>query len=127
MPNFNIFHGAISEIEVQSFSIFPKWLPHQVTYDVILMIKTFYMSSCTYGENFISIRQAVAEKNTKVLCGQINKQRQTDRQMEPKAIPSPSTRVIPKAALYTTGRELGKGNRMSDCQISKVLNLLFEI
>jgi len=49
--------------------VFPTWLPHHVTYNIII-IKTFYMSSRTNGENFVSIRQAVAEKNTKVLCGQ---------------------------------------------------------
>ena len=38
------------------------------------------MSSRNYGENFASIRQAVAEKSTNVLCGQTNKDRQTDGQ-----------------------------------------------
>ena len=66
------FLGAVSEIEVQSFSVFPTWLPYHVTYDVIIMIKTIYMSSRTYGENFVSIGQAIAEKNTIVLCGQTN-------------------------------------------------------
>ena len=40
-----------------------------VTYDVIIIIETFGMSSRTHAENFVSIRQAVAEKKTKVLCG----------------------------------------------------------
>ena len=48
-----------------------------MTYDVKIMIKTFFMSSCTYLENFVSIRQAFVEKNTKVLC---DKQTKTDRQ-----------------------------------------------
>ena len=59
------FLGAVSEIEVQSFSVFPIWLPHHVTYDVIIIIKTFYKCNHTNGENFVSIRQAVAAKNTK--------------------------------------------------------------
>jgi len=29
----------------------PTWLPHHVTYDLIIIISTFYMSICTYGEN----------------------------------------------------------------------------
>ena len=73
MQSFNIFLSAVSEIEVQSFSVFPTLLPHHVTYDVII-IETFYMSTRTNGENFVSIRQAVAEKNTKVLCRQTDKQ-----------------------------------------------------
>ena len=74
MCGFNFFLHAVSEIEVQSFSVFPTWLPHHVTYDVIIIIKTFYMSSYTNGKNFVSIRQAVVEKNTKVLCGQTDRQ-----------------------------------------------------
>ena len=46
------------------------------TYDVIIIIKIFDVSSRTNAENFVSIRQAIAEKNMKVLC------RQTDRQMK---------------------------------------------
>ena len=80
VPSFNFFHDAVSEIEVQRFSVFPTWLPHPVTYDVIIIIETFYMSSCANGEDFVSIRQAFVEKNTHVLCGQTNKQ--TDRQMK---------------------------------------------
>ena len=56
-----------------NFYIFPTWLPHHMTDDVIIIIKTFYTSSRTNGEDFVSIRQAVAEKNTKVLYGQTNK------------------------------------------------------
>ena len=74
MPSFNFFLGVVSEIEVQNFPLFPTWLAHHVTYEIIIIIKTFYMSSRSYGENFVSIRQAVAEKNcTHVLCGQTNK------------------------------------------------------
>ena len=80
--------GVVSEIEVQSFSVFPTWLSHYVAYDVIIMIKTFYMNIRSSGENFVSIWQLVAEKNTKVLCGQTNKQ------TDPNAIPSPSSRII---------------------------------
>ena len=40
------------------------------------------MNSRSYGENLFSVRQAVAEKNTKDLCGQTNKRadRQTNKQ-----------------------------------------------
>ena len=61
------------DTDVQSFTVFPTWLPHHMTYDVII-IKTFYMRSRSSGENFISIRQAVAVENMKVLCRQTNKQ-----------------------------------------------------
>ena len=75
MPSFNFFLGAVSEIEVQSFSGFLTWLPHHVTCNVIIIITTFYISFRSYGENLMSIRQAVAEKNrTQVLCIQTNKQ-----------------------------------------------------
>jgi len=67
------------DAEVQSFSIFPILLPHHVTYDIIIIMRTFYLSSRTYCENLVSIQQVVAEKNTKVLCGQTKTDRQTDR------------------------------------------------
>ena len=89
VPSLKFFLGeGFRDKEVQSISIFPTWLRHHMTYDVIIIIKTFYMSIRTNREIFISIRQAVAEKNMKVLCRQTN--RQTDRQMDPNAIPSPS-------------------------------------
>ena len=73
------FLGGVSEIEVQSLSVFSNMAAHHVTYDVIIIIKTFYMNSRTDGENLVSIRQAVVEKNMKVLYGQTNKQtKQTD-------------------------------------------------
>ena len=56
VTSFNFFLGAVSEIEVKSFSIFPIWLPHHMTDDVIIIIKTFYTSSCAYVENFVSIK-----------------------------------------------------------------------
>ena len=90
MPSFKFFLGAVSEIEVERFPIFPIWLPHHVTYDVITVNETFYMSNCTNGEIFVSIRQAVAEKNTKVLCRQTNKQTDRQRHTDPNAIPSPN-------------------------------------
>ena len=62
------------------FSVFPQWLPHHVTYDVIIIIRTFHMSSSTNDENVVSIWQEVAEKNMKVLCGQTD--RQTNKQEE---------------------------------------------
>ena len=73
VPSFNFFLGAVSKIEVQSFSVFPTWLPHPITYAVIIINITFYMSSHSNGENFVSIRLAVADKNTKVLCGQTDR------------------------------------------------------
>ena len=76
------------DTEVQSFSVYPIWLPHHVTHDIIVIIKMFYMSRRTNGENFVSIRQAVAERNTKVLCGQ------TDKQTDPNAIPSPKLKRL---------------------------------
>ena len=101
VPSFNFFLGVVSEIRRSKvFSIFPTWLPHHVTCDVINIIKTFYMGSDTNAENFVSIRQAVVDKNTKVLCGQTDRDRQTDRskqtgkQMDPNAITSPLARVI---------------------------------
>jgi len=45
------------------------------------MIKIFSMNSRTYDENFVSIRQAVVDKNTKVVCGQTKRQ-MTDRQID---------------------------------------------
>ena len=63
---------GFTDTDVQSFSVFPIWLPHHVTDDVIIINKTFHMSSRTNGENVISIWQAVAEQNTKVQCGQTN-------------------------------------------------------
>ena len=80
VPSFNFFFGVVSEIEVQSFSVFPTWLPHHVTYDVIIINITFCMSIRSDGENFVSIQEAVVEKNTKILYGQTNKQaeRQTN-------------------------------------------------
>ena len=82
LPSFNCFLGAVSDSEVQSFSVFPTWLPQLMAYDVIIIIETFYMSSRTNGENLVSIWQAVTEKNMKVLWGQTDRQtnRQTDRQ-----------------------------------------------
>ena len=74
MPSFNFSLVSVSGLEVQSFSIFPTWLSHHVTYDVILIIKSFYMRSRSDGEKFASNQQeVVAEKTTKVLCGQTNK------------------------------------------------------
>ena len=53
-----------------------------MTDDIIIIMRTFYLSSRTQGENLVSIRQVVTEKNTKVLCGQTKIDRQTDRQAE---------------------------------------------
>ena len=75
---------------LDTFVLVPTWLPQHVTYDVIVIIKTFCMSVRYNGEKFVSIRQAVVEKNTKVLCRQTN----TDQQTNPSATPSPSARVI---------------------------------
>ena len=72
--NFNFFFPFCSfrDTEVQRLSIFPIWLPHHVTYDVKIIIKTLYMRSRTNGENVLSIQLVVAKKNTNVLCGQTN-------------------------------------------------------
>ena len=53
------------DTEVQFFFLFPTWLTHHVTYAIIIIIKTFFMSSRTNGENFVSI------------CGCENKRRKT--------------------------------------------------
>jgi len=37
-----------------------------MTYDILIIIKTFYMSSHTYGENFVSFGSAGAEKTEKI-------------------------------------------------------------
>ena len=79
-------------MEAMSCPSFKKWVDHlgniiffqhgyQLWHDVIIINTTFYISSRSYGENFVSIRQAVAEKNTKALCGQTdtNKQRRKRR------------------------------------------------
>ena len=69
---------SFRDTEVQIFLVFPTWLLHYVTYDILITIKSFYMSSRTYGENLVSIEQAVAEKNTKV-CADKQADRQTDK------------------------------------------------
>ena len=45
--------SSFEDTEVQSFSFFPTWLPHHVTYDVIIITKTFCISSRVLGENFV--------------------------------------------------------------------------
>ena len=81
VPSFNFFLRVVSEI--QRYKVFPfvKYGCHTEIYGVII-IKTFYMSSRTNGEKFISIWQAVAEKNMKVLFSQTDKQidKQTNKQ-----------------------------------------------
>ena len=69
----------------------------KATYDVIIIIKILYMSSRTNGENFVSIWQAVAEKNTKVLCRQTD--RQTYRQTNKKTSAEHDTCKISKTNL----------------------------
>ena len=107
MPSLNFFLGVASEREVRRFSILPIWLPHHVTYDVIIIIQTFYMSSHTNVVNFVSIQQAVVEKNTKVLCGQTNTNTNTntDKQMDPNAelSPNPSARATSYRIMISTG------------------------
>ena len=83
MCGFNFFLHAVSEIQRSKvFQFFPIWLPHHVIDGIIIIIETFYLSSRTNGENFVSIRQTVVEKNTKVLCGQTNKQTNKRTQMQ---------------------------------------------
>ena len=50
------------------FCFFPIWLPHHITYNIIIIIETFYISSRSNGENFVSIWQAVAEKENRKFC-----------------------------------------------------------
>ena len=90
VPTFNFFR-----YRGPKFFRFPIWLPRHVTFDIIIMIETFYMSSRTNDENIVSIRQAVAEKNTNVLGGQTD--RQTDNQTDTNVIPPPSARVTRRA------------------------------
>ena len=88
MPSFQFFLGVFSEIQkFKVFSVFPTWLPHHVTYDVIIIIKTFHISRRSNDENFVSIRNAVAQKNTEVLCRQTNTNKQAGR----RRWPDPST------------------------------------
>ena len=49
-----------------------------MTYDFIIIIKTFYTSGCTNGENFVSIQQAVTEKKTQ----KFYVDKQTDKQTQ---------------------------------------------
>ena len=77
------------DTEVQIFPVFLTWLTHHMTDDIIIFIATFHISSRTNGENFVSIRQVLVEKNTKVLRIQTNKQ--TDKQTE-KLLTEPSKR-----------------------------------
>ena len=61
----------------------PIWLPHHVTYYIIIIIKTFYMSSRTYGENFcLYPTSGFGEKHESSV--QTNKQ--TDKQANEKSI-----------------------------------------
>ena len=98
VPSFNFFPWCgFRDTEVQSFSIFPIWLPHPVTYDVIIIIKTFYMSSRTNGENCLNPTSGCGEKHeSSVLTNkQTDRQtnRQTNKQTDPNAIPSPNPLV----------------------------------
>ena len=47
--------SGFRDAEVESLSFFPTWLPHHMTYDVIIIIKSFYLSNRTSGENFVLI------------------------------------------------------------------------
>ena len=72
--SFFFFPFVRFEIEVQSLFCFSNIATTPRDHDVIIINKTFYMSSRSYGETFGSIRQVVAEKNTKVLYGQTDRQ-----------------------------------------------------
>ena len=76
--NFSFFFSKKKKV-LPTKTMGPPYGPALV---YIIIIKTFYMSSCSNGENFVSIRQTVAENNTKVLNGQTD--RQTDRQTNKK-------------------------------------------
>ena len=51
MPSFNVFPWYGFRDGCPSFSGFPIWLPHHVTYDIIIIIKTFYLSSRSGGDD----------------------------------------------------------------------------
>ena len=91
MRQVSIFFSwsSFGDTEAQSFSFLPTWLPHHVTNDIIIITKTFYMSSHTYGENCANRISGCREnrklswrrtdrrtKNLKILCFQrLRKQR----------------------------------------------------
>ena len=58
VPSLNFFPWCgFRYTEVQSFSLFPTWLPHHVTYDVIINYHQNILreqSHLMYGENFVS-------------------------------------------------------------------------
>ena len=65
MPSFNFFPwSGFGDTEVQGSSFFPTWLPH--FFDVVIIIKAFFMSSRSYGETFLSIGLVVSEKTEKI-------------------------------------------------------------
>ena len=86
------------DTEAQNFSIFPTRLPHHMTDDIIIIIKTFSMSGHTNGENFVSIRQSSCGENHESSV-RTDRDRDTDRQKQtdPKAIPSPLARATTMA------------------------------
>ena len=79
MPSFKIFLDAVSDIEVQSFSVFQIWLAHHVIYDVIIIIETFYMSNCSNGEKFVYSNKQLQRK-TRKFCADKQTNRHTEKQ-----------------------------------------------
>ena len=107
VPSFHFFLGAVSEM--QRSKVFPTWLPHHVTYDIIIINRTFYVSSRSNGENLVSIRQAVAEKNKSSL--------RTNKQTDPNATPNPSAEVTRKRAI----RDCRPSPELVSCGVCVVL------
>ena len=52
MPSFNFLFGAVSEMQRSKILFLSIWLPHPVTCDVIIIIKTCHMSCRANVENF---------------------------------------------------------------------------
>ena len=84
------------DTEVQNF-VFSIWLPHHVTCDVIIIIKTCYMSCRANVENFcLNPTSGCREKHESSVWTnkQTYRDRQTDRQSDRNAIPSLLVKVI---------------------------------
>ena len=76
MCRFNFFLGAVSKIEVQITSVFPTWLPHVVTCDVIIMTKSVVAPMVKISSQ--SDKQE--RRKTRKFCADKQTDRQTDRQ-----------------------------------------------
>ena len=98
VPSFNFFLGAVLEIQRSKFfSVFPTWLPHHVTHDVIIMIKAFYMSCCSdVRTNKQTNKQTDKQMKNHSKSGNLAKQHKTTQTVEwhsVKRIPLPGETV----------------------------------